>query len=516
MIAEGSLAMASLPLYRRIADHYLAAIESGTLAVGDRVPSLRTLMGSHKVSLSTALQACQYLESKGWLEARPRSGYFVRRPRRSAVMPVAEPSIVLPPDASDYVGIHARVSAILARSQMHAVRTNLASAVCAPELYPAETLRNHAIRAMRRSPGLITDPATARSGASFRTALARRALGSGMQAAADDVIVTYGCTEALNLALRAVAGPGDLVAVESPTYYGLLQILESLGMRTLEIPTSPRTGISLEALELAFRTHDIAAVVAMPNLQNPLGCSMSDADKERLVLLCEVHGKPLIEDDTFAAMTSGAATPAAAKAWDRSGNVIHCASLDKILAPGLRLGWMLAGRWQARVRMLKYAQSHPTIDWTQSVAAEFMNSGAFDRHLRRLRAHLDSQRDRTAEAIATYFPEGTRLSVPDGGLLLWVELPGRLSSELLFDAALSEGIRIAPGLMFSNSNRFDHFIRINCGSPYTPAIDAALRRLGALALQLAASGKLPEIRRGSDGRPRPRPARRPEMQETPD
>jgi DNA-binding transcriptional MocR family regulator len=317
--------------------------------------------------------------------------------------------------------------------------------------------------------------------------MARHALSLGIHTHADEVIATYGGTEALNLALRAVTQPGDLVAVESPTYYGLLQILEGLGLRTLEIPTSPHTGISLAALELAIDTHGVRAVVVMPALHNPLGSIMPEDRKDALVTLCAVRGVPLIEDDTYGAMASGDVPPSAAKARDRDGNVIYCASLDKILAPGLRLGWMLAGRWRERATMLKYAHSHPTVAWMQEATAEFLAGGGFERHLRRLRTHLDRQREQAAEAVATYFPVGTRLSVPRGGLLLWIELPG-LSGERLFDAALAEGIRIAPGCMFSNSRRFDPFIRLNCGSPHTPEIDVALRRLGELASELLAQG----------------------------
>ena len=176
------------------------------------------------------------------------------------------------------------------------------------------------------------------------------------------------------------------------------------------------------------------------------------------------------------------------KGWDRSGNVIYCASLHKTLAPGMRLGWMTAGRWQARVEMLKFAQTRQNEEWSQITAAEFMGSSAYDRHLRRLRAALRVQRERTAEAIAAYFPLGTRLSIPDGGIALWVELPQKLSSETVYDAALLEGILVAPGSMFSNSNRFDHFMRINCGSPYSVELDRALRRLGQIVNQLL-SGK---------------------------
>jgi DNA-binding transcriptional MocR family regulator len=216
--------------------------------------------------------------------------------------------------------------------------------------------------------------------------------------------------------------------VESPTFYGLLQVLESLGLRALEIPTSPQTGISLEALQLAADTYgDIKAVVVVPHLQNPLGSVMPDANKQGLLRLCEERGIALIEDDTYSALVDSGTSLPAIKSWDTSGQVIHCASLHKILAPGMRLGWMAAGRWQARVEMLKYAQTRNNEGLSQIGAGQFMATGAYDRHLRRLRGALATQRERTAEAIAHYFPPGTRMNVPPGGLQLWVELPGKLS-----------------------------------------------------------------------------------------
>jgi DNA-binding transcriptional MocR family regulator len=135
--------------------------------------------------------------------------------------------------------------------------------------------------------------------------------------------------------------------------------------------------------------------------------------------------------------------------------------------------------------MFKHAQTHFNEELSQMAAAEFMASSAYDRHLRRLRGLLRNQRQRTAEAITAYFPAGTRLNDPDGGMTLWVELADKLSSQRLFDSALAEGILIAPGLMFSNSNRFEHFVRINCGWPYTDAVDSALKRLGQLCHQLS-------------------------------
>ncbi|MBC7501831.1 MAG: PLP-dependent aminotransferase family protein [Herminiimonas sp.] len=477
--------MHSQPIYRRLAAHYLDAMKAGSLGIGERMPSVRTLMRLHDVSLSTALQTCRQLESDGWLEARPRSGYFVRQRRRTPIAPVEEPNLALPPDPAQYVGIHARVSEFVTQSRLHPCTSHFAGARCAPSLYPAEELKNAAIRALRRDPELLVSPAPSGGSARFRSVLAKRALDKGLILTPEDVIVTHGCIEALNLALRAVAQPGDTIAVESPTFYGLLQILESLGMRALEIPTSVQTGISIDALEAAMQTYDnIKAVVVVPHLQNPLGSIMPDAHKERLAQLCEQHGVPLIEDDTYTDMVNSDTPPAALKSWDKTGNVIYCASLHKILAPGMRLGWMAAGRWHARVKMLKYAQTRDNEVWSQIAAAEYMASPAYDRHLRRLRNTIRGQRDRAAGAIAAYFPPGTRLTVPNGGVALWVELPQKLSSKTLFDAALQEGILIAPGLMFSNSNRFDHFVRINCGAPHSEAVDHGLRRLGAIIERL--------------------------------
>jgi DNA-binding transcriptional MocR family regulator len=471
----------STPLYARIARHYRGAIQSGALAPGAAMPSVRALTRLHQVSLSTALQACRSLEDEGLLEARPRSGYFVLTPRRAAMPPVGEPDPKHALDPAQYVGIHDRVSQFVAMSERQTVRVDFAATYAAPEAYPGAELQRAAIRALRRDPGLLVRPVAPNGEAPLRAALARRALDAGMQLAPEQIVVTHGCIEALNVALRAVTQPGDTVAVESPTYYGLLQVLESLGLRALEIPTSPSTGLAVDALEFALQTQTgIKAVVVVPNLQNPLSCTMPDDAKARLVALCEQHAVPLIEDDTYSAFAADDVPLKALKHWDQSGNVIHCASLRKTLAPGMRLGWMTGGRWQARVEMLKYAQSRANEALSQIAMAEFIASSAHDRHLARLRRLLQRQREQMADAIATHFPAGTRLNVPGGSMLLWVELPQRRSSQQVFEAALARGIRIAPGNLFSNSARFDHFMRISCGTPFTHATDQGLRELAAI------------------------------------
>lgn len=466
------------PLYMQLAVHYLGAIQSGALSPGERMPSVRDLTRLHKVSLSTAVQACHYLEDQGWLEARPRSGYFVRRPQRAALPPSSEPVLAPRVDGTQYLGIHERVSEFIAICELYPSRFNFSNAYASSDAYPASALMRATQQALRDQPDMLVNPVPMHGHAAFRSVLARRALERGMRLTADDIVVTHGCTEAMNLALRAVTRPGDRVAVESPTFFGLLQILQSLGLNCIEIPTSPQTGISVEALSLAFDTYpDIRAVVVVPDFQNPLGCVMPDGNKAALVSLCAAREVALVEDDTYAALGDDAEPLRALKSWDEDGGVIHCASMHKTLAPGMRLGWISGGRWQKRIRMLKYAQSRPNDPMSQVAVADYMGSGAFDRHLSRLRRLLRGRREQVAESIARYFPQGTRLTMPRGGMLLWVELPPLREGQNVFETALREGVRVAPGHIFTNSDRYSHCLRINSSLPFSSEVDLALQRL---------------------------------------
>jgi DNA-binding transcriptional MocR family regulator len=479
------LPMAGEPLYERLAEHYRRVIAAGTLVPGDRMPSVRTLMHRHQVSLSTALQVFRRLEDAGWLQAKPRSGYFVRRRTAPLLPSVGEPDNPSVPLEAQFVGLHESISKVIAQAQRFPEALNLGGATAAASLYPTARLQALTIKILRHQPTLLTEAAGESAGAVLRQAIAKRALSAGMTLSPDEVIATTGGVEAVNLALRAVTHAGDIVAIESPAFFGLLQIIESLGLRALEISTSPTTGISLEALEMAMLAYgNIKAVVVVPHLQNPLGSVMPDERKAGLVRLCARHKAAVIEDEPYRELLDDAAQTKPLKAWDRDGGVIHCASLNKVLAPGLRLGWMSSGRWHARVKMLKFAQSRNNESLSQLVAAEFIGTGAYDRHLFQLRDRLRTQREATADAIARYFPTGTRLSVPTGGIVLWVEMPAGTDSNRLFEEALTRGIRIAPGTIFSNSRRFASFIRLSCPQPFDQTLDDALQRLGKLASEI--------------------------------
>ena len=470
-------------LYQELAARLAEAIYAGSLRTGDRLPSVRRLSEQHRVSIATAVQAYRALENQRLIEARPKSGYFVL-PKPSKL---AEPAPSRPPVTARFVGVNKFVMEYLACSHLPGVAP-LGCATPSEELYPAQRLLRLASAIARRQPNVASRYLTDTGNAKLKAAIARRAVEFGCALAPRDIVVTNGCTEALNLALRAVAGPGDTIALESPTYFTLLQIIESLGMKALEVPTDPREGISLEALDLATQKPGaVKAVMLITNFSNPLGSLMPDEKKQALVRLLEARGIPLIEDDIYGDAYFGRSRPFVAKAFDAGGNVILCSSFTKSLAPGFRIGWMAPGRHQQQVELLKFINSITTPELPQLAIAEFMGNGGFDHHLRKLRAAFLSQVQRTSEAAAEYFPVGCKMTQPLGGFVLWVEMPAAVDAVRLFELARDARIAVAPGPMFTNTGRFRNFLRLNCGHIWSPKLERAIVRLGEMAKRLADS-----------------------------
>lgn len=471
--------MTSAPaLYESVAADLIAMLNKGVLRPGERLPSVRQLSAQKRISVSTVLQAYRTLEDNGLIYARPQSGYFVRA--RSLRQP-PEPALTTPPDTASLVGVSALVAESLAARQKQGM-VSFSEACPSPDLLPAARLRRLMATLAMRRPQALTTYAFPPGNEGLRRQIARRAIATGYRIGIDDIVITDGCMEALNLCLRAVAKPGDTIAFESPTYFGLLQIVESLGMKALEIPTHPRDGISLEALELATRKRRVKACVVMPTVANPLGSVMPDENKARLVALLAERNIPLIEDDVYGDLHYAHTRPIAAKSYDKTGNVLFCSSFTKALAPGFRVGWVVPGRFRAQVEMLKFINTVATPDILQATIAEFLNSGGYDRHLRVLRKVFASQVARVSDAVSEYFPAGTQITRPQGGFLLWVALPGRCDTARLRKQALAENISFMPGSMFTNSrNTYRNALRMSCGLPWSDTLDHSLRRLGELA-----------------------------------
>ena len=286
--------------------------------------------------------------------------------------------------------------------------------------------------------------------------------------------------------MRVTLRPGDSVAVSSPTYFGILHLIEDMGMRVVEIPSHPDRGMDIDALQLAMRRTKIQGVIAISNFDNPNGALMPYESRVRLAGLLERYDIPLIEDDIYGDLAWDNSRPSPIKALDRAGRVLLCGSISKTIAAGYRVGWIVPGRYAERVERLKFSQSVATSTLEQMAVAEYLSSGAYDRHLRTLRSKLANQVRAFREAIAASFPAGTSVSNPSGGFLLWVELPSSIDALQLQAEAGRRGIAIAPGPIFAAGNRYKSCIRINCGFPWSPAISNAVRTLGELAMRLSA------------------------------
>ncbi|MGF2736137.1 PLP-dependent aminotransferase family protein [Marinobacter sp. DUT-1] len=465
-------------LYSQVADQLQALIQEGVYREGDRLPGVRVLGRQFGVSISTVLQAHQTLEARGYLEARERSGYFVRLP----VQDVPEPR--MPKHRSRPVPVTAREMTLDLCADEQKRMVPLATAIPHPDYLPLRQIQQSTLWAARR--GLETLDYAFPGKESFRRQIAQRMATIGVPVTPDDILATNGAQEAIILALRAVTQPGDIVAVESPSFPGILQALEVVGLRVIEVPTHPSEGLSLEGLELALDQWPLKACVVVTNHSNPMGARMSDERKKQLVSMLAAADVPLIEDDIYGDLYHTGERPRPAKAFDRADNVIYCSSFSKTISPGLRLGWMIPGRHMASARQHKYFVNLATSSIPQLAVAHFLEQGGYDRYLRSARQHYREATERMRSAVARSFPEGTAVSRPQGGFVLWVQLPEGVSGTGVYQRARAENINVAPGLMFSTTNKFDNCLRLNGGNPWTGTIEKAVARLGALVHEEAA------------------------------
>jgi DNA-binding transcriptional MocR family regulator len=472
MVAPGGF------LYEHLADELGQAIDRGALRAGDRLPSVRRLAQERSVSVATVLEAYMRLENAGLIEVRPKSGHFVRR---RALM-TAEPRTPRACNTPSRVTVSDAYTKIL-QAMRDPELLAFGCATIDPSYLPIAALNRIITQVTREmttvgaryegAPGLLT----------LRRQIARRAVDAGVAISEHDVCTTIGATEGLSLALRAIARPGDVIAVESPAYFGVLQAIELLGMRALEIPANPRTGLDVSAFEETLRTQPVRALVVTPTVSNPLGSIMPDDERERLVRIARRNDIPIIEDDVYGELVFDGSRPRPLRAFagpSEDSHVVLVSSVSKTLAPGYRVGWIAGGRWHDQIVRIKYSQSLACPTLPGMAVAEFLASGGYDRHLRRLRAATAGNVERYREAIATQFPEGTRVSAPRGGFVLWVELPPGVDALALHEAALKRRIVIAPGPLFSARQRFANFIRVSAGMPWSDRVAEGIRTLARL------------------------------------
>ena len=461
--------------YEQVADAIARLIESGTYRPGNRIPSVRQLSAQQRVSVTTVLQAYVVLENRGLIEARPQSGYYVRAhlPR-----PAPEPEISAPQPDPTQVSVRELTMMVL-HDTSNPDLIQLGTAVPNPSLLPTTKL-NRILTTIARETGAQSGEYDFPPGCeALRVQIAQRAVAAGCHLSPADIVTTCGCIEAVELSLRAVCRPGDTVAIESPSYFGMLQALEALNLRALEIPTHPRDGISLEALRFAVEHTPVRACLVNSNFHNPLGSCPPDDLKKDLVALLARHEIPLIENDVSGEIYFGEHRPSVGRAYDRKGLVLLCSSFSKDLAPGYRVGWVAPGKFKSTVEWLKFTTNIGTPTLAQSAIAEFLAGGGYDHHLRRIRRAYARHVTLMSQAVMQAFPEGTRVTRPQGGFVLWIQLPNGVDSLQLYRLSLRAGIAITPGYIFSATDRYRHFIRLNAAF-WGEREERAVQRLGQL------------------------------------
>ena len=440
------------------------------------LPSVRKACRTHEISPITVTQAYYLLESRGLIEARPKSGYFVRA-RLGQSLP--EPEMTRPVGGSTELQVSDFIFQILDSVRDPAIAP-LGSSFPSPYLFPLAKLGRYLASAARKFDPLSTVTDLPPGNEELRRQLALRYLAQGASVSPQEIVITSGAMEGLNLCLQAVTRPGDLIAIESPTFYAGLQASERLGLKVIEIPSHPREGVSLTALEDALRHHPIKACLLMLNFANPTGSLVTDARKKELVSLLHRYQIPLIEDDVYAELYFGKQAPLCTKAEDRDGFVMHVSSFSKCLAPGYRLGWVAAGRYAGQIQRQKLSTSLATTVPVQIALADYLKHGAFENHLRQLRRKLAEQEAGLVAAVERHFPEGTRLARPRGGYFLWLELPRQVDTLRLHQQALARGISTAPGPIFSAKREFGQYLRLNFGHPESTGQQQAVATLGQL------------------------------------
>lgn len=460
-------------LYQKIAAILAEQIRSGTLAAGNKMPSVRTLYKEYGVSKNTAIQAYLELEARGMILSRPRSGYFVSyRPNR---LPV--------PNSSSTSSSPVNETPEELISKIYNVRndksiTRFSLGVPENELLPIARLNKELVAAMRSLPGSGTEYDEIQGSVRLRRDIARLTYSWSGDLTENDIVTTSGAMNAISLSLIAITRKGDTIAVESPVYFGILHLAQSLGLKVLELPSHPLTGIELPALKKVLPK--ISACILVSNFNNPTGSTIPDDSKKELVQMLALHGIPLIEDDLYGDIYFGKNRPKPCKAWDEEGLVLWCGSTNKTLAPGYRVGWMAPGKFRNNIIHQKLMHTISTTTITQNAVANFLEKGRYEHHLRNMRNTLHGNSIKFSNAIANHFPEGTKISRPEGGFMLWVELDKKINAVDVYERAIRQKISIAPGGLFSLQNKFHNCMRLSYGQLWSDELEGKLELLGRI------------------------------------
>jgi len=473
------------PIYIDLSQKIASLIERNIYKAGDKLPSLRTLHKENGISVGTVLQAFNHLIDKGYLTSREKSGYFVSyRNRQNLPAPQAIPATL------SARSVH--IDKLLRKLREGGSKkefVSLANALPDHRLLPFNSIKSSIQKVSKDLSGNYLKLEDPKGNRKLREAIAKRSFTWNGKLHADDLIITNGTTEALNICLKAVTNPGDTVLVQSPCYYGIMLALEGLGLKVITIPCHSDSGIDVDVLVDVCRSMAVKACILVSNFNNPNGASLNSIKKARLAAFAAKYKIPIIEDDIYGDICFSGKRPDCIKSYDESGWVMYCSSFSKSLAPGFRIGWCAPGRFSYEVARIKLMQNSASNTLMQSAIYELLESGSYDRHLKKFRLELQKNMVRTIRLVEKHFPVGTRISSPAGGLVVWAELPAPINTTELQDTALDQGVSYGPGELFSNDGDYKNYLRISYCNQWDAKIERALENLGGLFSAISINDK---------------------------
>ncbi|MCI0485682.1 MAG: PLP-dependent aminotransferase family protein [Blastocatellia bacterium] len=472
-----------IPLYTQIVDQVRDMIESGTLGAGDRLPANRELAKALGVNRTTVTTAYAELVADGLVSSEVGRGTFVNdipvKIKKQADGARTQPS---PMPWNALLTEQNRNSWISGVLHQRPGEETISFAYSLPqaELFPLDDFRRSVDRVLRKEGRVLLQLGLSNGYAPLQEYLVSQMALSGIRANADEVLITNGCQQSLDLIRRILVGPGDEIAIENPTYPGALSVFCGGTNKFVSVPVGER-GMDLDVLEDVLSQRRIKLIYTIPSFHNPTGATMDTEARRRLIELAARHRVPVVEDDIYREMRyEGAALPSL-KALDRYGLVIYINSFSKVGFPGLRVGWIAA----PPVVISHLNRAKEEIDLhasllTQAAIYEFSRRGLLAKHIKRVKKVYAQHRDIMLEALERYFPEEAAWDKPEGGMAVWVRLPERLSADQILVRSAEQGVIFSPGHYFYSSQPQQNMMRLSFTMTPPALIEEGIKRLGGV------------------------------------
>lgn len=397
-------------------------IHSGILQSGDKLPSIREIKKRYHLSISSVQSGFEYLMIKGLVESSPRSGYFVAEQR---VENIPKAKTELPPVVRD----EEFMKNILLTSKRISESSSFNTAVPGDLLIPQKLILRTMQEVIREKGAALLRYYPSNGLETLRKQIAKQMGIYGCRFNPDELIITDGALQALTIALSSVTKAGDVIAVDSPCVFSILEVIGNLGLKVIEIPVHYRTGFDTEYFRKVCAENNIQALIVTPNFHNPTGIMMSDSTKKQVLEVAEDHQVCIIENDLYSDLYFEEKRPSSIKSFDKKGVVMMYSSFSKTLAPGIRLGWLYAGSLYAKAERTKFALGRSVSPLYQELILRLLQGNSYERHLRSFRKELNRQANQLLDVLRKSFPQGSYFHKPQGGYSIWAQMPEAMDME---------------------------------------------------------------------------------------